>query len=29
MAGRAVDVAGPRLEIYRKTLEEINRKLPK
>jgi hypothetical protein len=29
MAGRAVDVGGPRLEIYRKTLEEIKRKLSK
>ncbi len=29
MAARAVDAAGPRLEIYRKTLEEINRKLPR
>jgi tetratricopeptide (TPR) repeat protein len=29
MAGRAVDVAGPRLEIYRKTLEEIKGKLAK
>jgi uncharacterized protein YceK len=27
MAGRAVDAAGPRLAIYRKTLEEIKRKL--
>jgi tetratricopeptide (TPR) repeat protein len=29
MAGRAVDVAGPRLETYRKTLQEIKRKLGK